>query len=51
MSPKFVAALHYTWLDKFYDPMIRLTMPEVQFKRNLIEAGEISQPTPVLDRV
>ncbi|HSE42349.1 MAG TPA: class I SAM-dependent methyltransferase [Acidobacteriota bacterium] len=49
MSPKFVAALHYTWLDKFYDPFISLLMPEMQLKRGLIDAAEISLPTRVLD--
>lgn len=46
---KYVAALSYRWLDRLYDPLIRLTMPERKFKTRLIEQATIEDGFRLLD--
>ncbi len=49
VKEKYVAALSYRWLDRLYDPLIRLTMPEKKFKIRLIEQATIQEGLRVLD--
>jgi SAM-dependent methyltransferase len=45
----YVHALGYRWLNRLYDPLIRLTMAEKQFKEQLITQASVSPPMRVLD--
>jgi ubiquinone/menaquinone biosynthesis C-methylase UbiE len=46
---KFVSALHYGWLTRFYDPIMQWTMREQTFKRQLIRQANIKAGQRVLD--
>jgi len=45
----YIAALKYVWLDRFYDPLIRLTMSEKKFRTALIEQARIDPGMKILD--
>lgn len=49
MPDKYVHALGWRWLNRLYDPLIRLTMPEKRFKRRLIDRARIEPDDWVLD--
>lgn len=46
---RYIAALGYRWLNRLYDPLCRLTMPERRFKSRLIELARIEPRMRVLD--
>src|SRR5215216_7521399 len=46
---KYKPALSYDWLTPLYDSLIRLTMPETKFKRQLIDQARIEKGQRVLD--
>ncbi len=46
---KYIPALKFDWLTKFYDPILKLVMPEQQFKESLIHAMRIEAGHRVLD--
>ena len=37
----YIPALRFAWLNKVYDPVVQLTMPERRFKLDLIEQADI----------
>ena len=45
----YIPALRFNWLTKVYDPLIQWTMPEKQFKQDLIEEAGIETEFHVLD--
>jgi len=45
----YIAPLKYNWLTSFYDPLLRWTMPEDKFKRQLMEQAKIAPGHRVLD--
>jgi len=45
----YIPALRFNWLTKIYDPLIQWTMPEKQFKQDLIEGAGIEADFHVLD--
>lgn len=45
----YIPALKFNWLTKFYNPILRHTMPELQFKMALIEQAKIESNHKVLD--
>lgn len=45
----FIPALKYGWLTPLFDPLIRLTLPEARFKRELIARASIQDGHHVLD--
>jgi SAM-dependent methyltransferase len=45
----YVTALGYRWLTRLYDPLIRLTMAERQFKEQLLTQAAVSSSMRVLD--
>ena len=49
MKGKFIPALRFNWLTKIYDPIVRHTMPEEEFKKTLISQASISPNAQVLD--
>jgi len=46
---KYVHALSFRFLDRFYDPLIRLFMREAEFKNRLIQIAQIEPGSRVLD--
>ena len=46
---KYVHALSFRFLNRFYDPLIRLFMREAEFKRRLIQIARIEPGLRVLD--
>lgn len=46
---RYVHALGYDWLTRFYDPVVRWTMPEEKVKRALISQAAITPGQRVLD--
>lgn len=48
-NQKYVHALSFRFLDKFYDPVIRLFMREAKFKNRLIQIADIEPNAKVLD--
>jgi SAM-dependent methyltransferase len=46
---RFIAALGYRWLNRLYDPLLRVTMPELRFKGRLIQLARIADRDRVLD--
>lgn len=42
-------ALNYDWLTSLYDPLIRITLRESVFKRDLIQLAEIQTGQKILD--
>jgi ubiquinone/menaquinone biosynthesis C-methylase UbiE len=49
MKDKFIPALRYNWLTKIYDPIVQHTMPEEEFKKELISQANISESARILD--
>ena len=45
----YIAPLKYNWLTSFYDPLLRLTLREETFKRQLIQQASIQPHHRVLD--
>lgn len=45
----YIAPLKYNWLTSFYDPLLRLTLREETFKRQLIRQANIAPGHRVLD--
>ncbi len=45
----YIPALKFDWLTKFYDPILRLVMPERKFKESLIHAMKIEAGDRILD--
>ena len=45
----YIPALKFDWLTKFYDPILKLVMPEQKFKESLIHAMRIEAGHRVLD--
>ena len=48
-KPRYIPALDYDWATPLYDFLIRLTMPETAFKRQLIEQAQINNTLRILD--
>jgi SAM-dependent methyltransferase len=48
-SDRYVHALGYRWLNRLYDPLIRVTMAERRFKEQLIEQAGVSPSMRILD--
>lgn len=48
-TKKYIPALKYDWLTKFYDPVVQLTMPEKKFKKALINMMAIEPSHKILD--
>lgn len=46
---EYIPALSYDWLTRFYDPLIRITMRELAFKRHLVRQARIGEASRVLD--
>ena len=46
---KYISALHFDWLTKFYDPIMAWTLREKTFKRQLIQQANIRSGHLVLD--
>ena len=46
---KYVHALSFSFLSRFYDPLIKLFMREAEFKQKLIEFGHIEPGSRVMD--
>ena len=45
----YVPALKYSWLTRFYDPVVALTTREKVFRANLLAQAEINPGDRVLD--
>ena len=45
----YIPALRFNWLTKVYDPLIQWTMPEKQFKQDLIKEAGIETEFHILD--
>ncbi len=45
----YLAPLKYDWLTSFYDPLLRLTLREETFKRQLVKQANIAPGHRVLD--
>lgn len=48
-STGYVHALGYRWLNRFYDPLLRATMRERQFKNQLLDQAGLTGEMRVLD--
>jgi len=46
---KYISALHFDWLTRFYDPIMQWTLREQTFKRLLIQQANIKVGHRVLD--
>jgi len=46
---RYISALHFDWLTRFYDPIMQWTMREQTFKRHLIQQANIKAGSRVLD--
>jgi len=40
-SAKYIPALRYGWLTSLYDPLLRLTLREAEFKNHLIGTASL----------
>ena len=49
MNNNYISALHFDWLTRFYDPIMKWTMREQTFKRQLIQQANIKAGHRVLD--
>ena len=49
MPESFTPALGYSWLTSFYDPVVRWTTREAEFKARLLAQAEIRPRHRVLD--
>lgn len=45
----YIPALKYNWLTKIYNPLVAFTMPELKFKKALIQQASIANNHKVLD--
>ena len=48
-NENYIPALKYNWLTKIYNPLLAYTMPELKFKKSLIEQAKITTNHEVLD--
>lgn len=48
-NDKFIPALKFQWLTPFFDFFLKWLMPELQFKRRLIEQAGIEKDYGILD--
>lgn len=48
-SEKYIPALGYDWLTRFYDPVVGLTTRENKFKRALVNQSDLEERHHVLD--
>lgn len=48
-STGYVHALGYRWLNRLYDPLVRITMREHRFKEQLLDQASLRPSTRVLD--
>ena len=48
-SQKYIPALRYDWLTVVYDPILRLTLREFEFKNTLVKAAQVQPHQRVLD--
>jgi ubiquinone/menaquinone biosynthesis C-methylase UbiE len=48
-TKQYIPALKYDWLTRFYNPLVRITMPEKEFKTELIKQANIHDSHQVLD--
>lgn len=48
-SQKYIPALRYDWLTAVYDPILRLTLREFEFKNTLVKAAQVQPGQRVLD--
>jgi ubiquinone/menaquinone biosynthesis C-methylase UbiE len=39
--PRYIHALRFSWLNRFYDPIVRWTTKEAKFKRRLVEQAAV----------
>lgn len=46
---RYIPALSYSWLTRFYDPVLRWTVREETFKKRLIEQARIKPGNRILD--
>ena len=46
---KYISALHFDWLTRFYDPIMQFTLREKKFKRALVNQANIQTGQRVLD--
>jgi ubiquinone/menaquinone biosynthesis C-methylase UbiE len=46
---QYIPALRFSWLTKFYNPLVAFTMPEIKFKKALIEQAHIKPEHSILD--
>lgn len=46
---RYIPALGFDWLTRFYDPVLRLTLREERFKRLLVEQARVQAGQDVLD--
>ena len=49
MSSNYIPALKYSWLTRFYDPVVALTTREYTFRQKLLEQGNFYSGSQVLD--
>ncbi len=49
MSSRYIPAVRFNWLTRFYDPVIQLLMPEIAIKLRLVEQMKIEKGHRVLD--
>lgn len=45
----FIPALKYSWLTRFFDPVLNFTMPEKKFRKLLIEQAGVKKDERILD--
>lgn len=45
----FVPALKFSWLTRFFDPFLKITMPEREIKSALIQQANIEKANSILD--
>lgn len=48
-TTNYIPALRFNWLTKLYNPLMAFTMPELKFKKALIEQANIKDDHRVLD--
>lgn len=48
-TKNYIPAVSFDWLTRFYDPLIRWTMPERAFKSALIEQARLEDGQRILD--
>lgn len=48
-SSKYIPALRWNWLTRFFDPLVAITMPERKFKMALIKQAAILPNHKILD--